>query len=81
MISCNFLPFKLVDSPELQNLIQCLNPAINLKSRYFYSDLAGKYAKEIIEEVKKLISCYHYRLTLLINNSDFTGESKMFLKD
>ena len=58
MISCNFLPFKLVESPEFHNLIQCLNPAINLKSRYFYSDLAGKYAKEIIEEVKKLISEY-----------------------
>ena len=38
--------------------ILSLNKTINLKSRYFYSDLTAKYSKEIIEEVKKLIEEY-----------------------
>ena len=58
MISCNFLSFKLVESPEFHKLIQCLNPSINMKSRHFYSDFAGKYSKEIIEQVKNLIQEY-----------------------
>ena len=58
MISSNFLSFNLVESAEYHNLVHCLNPSINLKSRYFYSDMAGRYAKEIIEEVKKLIEEY-----------------------
>ena len=58
MLSSNFLSFNLVESSEFHSFVMSLNKTINLKSRYFYSNLTAKYSKEIIEEVKKLIEEY-----------------------
>ena len=58
LLSCNLLPFNLVDSPEFHRFVSLLDKNINLKSRVTYSRYTEKFSQAILLEVTKLIKEY-----------------------
>ena len=55
LIGCNFLPFKLADSPEWKKLVESLDKSINLKHSTTYSKQMEKYCLELLGDVMKII--------------------------
>ena len=55
LLSMNFLPFRLLDSPEWKALILFLDKRINLKDRTTYSRQVKKVSDEVQEKVKDII--------------------------
>ena len=55
LLSMNFLPFNLVNSPEWRSLISFLDKRLNLKDRTTYSRQMKNIAREVQDKVKEMI--------------------------
>ena len=55
LLSMNFLPFNLVNSPEWRSLINFLDKRLNLKDRTTYSRQMKFVAREVQDKVKEMI--------------------------
>ena len=55
LLSMNFLPFNLMNSPEWRSLISFLDKRLNLKDRTTYSRQMKNIAREVQDKVKEMI--------------------------
>ena len=78
LIGCNFLPFSLVDSSEFHSFIRNLDKSINLKTSRTYSRQMDEYCKELLDEVKKMITD-HCDCSMAINTDSFISITTHFI--
>ena len=55
LIASNCLHFNLADSPAFHKFVNFLNKRINMKTSVTYSRQMVKYAKEVLEDIQKLV--------------------------